>query len=164
MQIARHLFASVFISAMIAALLSLLPALERPDRHDTDVTAFHPFKERVVTEETLVDFLSNFRETDEIRTVDLEGEVLSIRVDFKDSATDRQVYDKVLSLIRHSLVHTENVSTVRLRVHVAAGEDWMVEARREDLKQDPQMKNAKELPSQKYMERMFQVKPVGFGP
>lgn len=155
--LARRLFASVFVSLMAAALLSLLPALGEKAGEGEGVPAFGPTKQKVLTEETLADFLSGQPEGLRVIHADLERGDLRLRL--KRAGGPREsVYQGTLHMIRGALVHTSNVESVTLSVLGADQPLLTVYATRSDLAADPEMKRMKELTAKEYLRQMFRLK------
>lgn len=155
--LARRLFASVFVCLMAASLLSLLPALGGKVGEGEGVPAFGSTKQKVLTEESLADFLSGQPEGLRVIHADLEGEDLRLRL--KRAGGPREsVYQGTLDMIRGALVHTNNVESVTLSVFGTDQPLLTVYATRSDLATDPEMKRAKGLTAEEYLRRMFRLK------
>lgn len=155
--LARRLFASVFVSLMAAALLSLLPALQG-SREGKDVPAFGSLKQRVLTEETLADFLSGQWEGLRVMHADWDGGDLRLRLKRTEGSRE-SFYNDMLKMIRGVLVYTSNVDSVTLAVSSETGKAlFTVYAARTDLVADPGMKGTKGLTAEEYLKRTFRLK------
>ncbi|QKG84322.1 hypothetical protein GXN76_07435 [Kroppenstedtia pulmonis] len=160
MQLARHLFASVFISVMIAALLSLVPSLDQRALPDREIPVFHPFRERVVTESTLVSFLSGHAKVMRIIQADVKEGRLWLSLSVPETVSKNRVYEEMLHVIRNALIYTDNITQVRMDVQLTGDQKLFVEAKKEDLAQDPGMKNSRNLPPKKYLQEQFHFQAV----
>ncbi|SDC45796.1 hypothetical protein SAMN04488112_10893 [Melghirimyces thermohalophilus] len=153
--LARRLFASVFISLMAAALLSLLPTLDRQSGAGGETPVFGPMKERVVTDENLADFL--LQQPIQLRVVHVEWDQGGVRLDMQQSeGTEAALYQDLLTLLKGFLVRTSNVASVELNAVAANhGTKVTVYAKRSDISQDPGMKQAESMSAQAYLKRTF---------
>lgn len=160
MQLARHLFASVFISVMIAALLSLVPSLDYRLLPDREIPAFQPFRERVVTESTLVSFLSGHAKVMRILQADVKEGRLWLSLSVSDTVSENRVYEEMVHVIRNALIYTDNITLVRMDVQFTGNRKLFVEAQKEDLARDPGMKNRRNLPPEKYLQEQFHLQVI----
>jgi hypothetical protein len=161
-RLARHLFASVFLSAMLAALLSVLPSLSTPGGESSDEPVFRPDSSVWISRDSLVDFLVEQPVSLQFLRASWDDGHLSLDLASEEWDPDR-VHADLFTLVRSSLVTAKNVETLRFQVY-RPGEDapWVtVEAAREDLVRDPTMENREGLSPRQYLERTFQVRHSG---
>lgn len=156
-RLARALFASVFLSVMLAALLSLAPVLS--NRESGSLPAFRVEKPIHLTEGTLVDFLS--RQPMHMRLHHVEWERNRLSLDFSTARLTSEQYREMYLLIQRTLTQTDNVESVRLTVYDASPATpaplMTVRATRGDLRESP-VQQESGWSYQQLMERFFEVK------
>ncbi|MFC4078093.1 hypothetical protein [Salinithrix halophila] len=159
-KLARRLFASIFLSVMAAALLSLVPALEEQGRKEPELPVFRPDAPVDLTEHNLVDFLARRPPGLEVRRADWKAGTLNLSLSASGSEERRS--RELLTLIRSLLVHTENVNTLRLEVEADVYR-FLIDAKRADLDKDPGMKGMNSTSPESYLLRTFRVIPSDEG-
>ena len=159
-RLARRLFASVFLSAMLAALLSTVPALSTLPESTRDEPVFRPVSTVWITEDSLVDFLAGQPISLRILRVSWENGRLSLDLEAGEAMGEDRIHADLFTLIRNSLVKARNVESLRFRVYRFGNRDpWVsVEAGRGDLARDPEMRNGEGWSYRRYLERTFHVK------
>jgi hypothetical protein len=157
-RLARALFASVFLSVMLAALLSLAPVLSK--RGSGSLPVFRVDQPIHLTEETLVDFLS--RQSMDMRLHHVEWKRNSISLDLSTGRLTNDRYREMYLLIQRTLTQTDNVESIRLTVYHASPatpEPLMtVRATRRELRESPEVQQESGRSYQQYLERYFEVK------
>jgi hypothetical protein len=157
-RLARALFASVFLSVMLAALLSLAPVLSKHGSGSLPV--FRVEQPMHLTEGTLVDFLS--RQSMNMRLHHVEWERNSLTLDLSTTRLTNERYREMYLLIQRTLTQTDNVESVRLTVYDASPATpaplMTVRATRGDLRKSPAVQQESERSYQQYLERFFEVK------
>lgn len=162
-RLARYLFASVFLSAMLAAILSLLPGLWDGSSSFEEIPAFRPAQSIHLSETTLVDFLLDQPIETRILHADWQDQQLTLHLKEDRQRGEAGLYRDLFVLIKSGLVTAENVQSVRLNVYVGESQEnpLSILANRTQLKRDPGMKNSKKLSHKQYIEEMFQFVPQG---
>jgi hypothetical protein len=156
-RLARALFASVFLSVMLAALLSLAPVLSKHGSGSLPVLGVEqPIH---LTEGTLVDFLS--RQPMQMRLSHVEWEHNGLSLDLKTARLTNERYQEMYLLIQSTLTQTDNVESVRLTVYDASPATaplMTVLATRADLRGSPAVQKESGQSYRQYLERFFEVK------
>lgn len=163
-RLARYLFASVFLSAMLAALLSLIPGLAGENKEEgKGIPAFRLGESTQLSERTLVDFLLEHQLDNQIIYADWQEPELTLHLVADPQGEEDRLYRDLFMLIKGGLVTTDNVQRVRLNVYdddqVSDQYKFSILANRAQLEEDPSMKNHSRLPYREYIENAFQVIP-----
>lgn len=162
-RLARYLFASVFLSAMLAAVLSLIPGLIGKQEEREGIPAFRLGEAARLTERTLVDFLLEHQLENRIIYADWQEPELTLHLVADPQGEEDRLYRDLFMLIKSGLVTTTNVQVVRLNVYddeqVSEQYRFSILAHRAQLREDPSMKNRSRLSYREYIENAFQVIP-----
>ncbi|MDN4594218.1 hypothetical protein [Polycladomyces subterraneus] len=157
-RLARALLASVFLSVMLAVLLSLAPVMSK--RGSGSLPVFQVEQPIHLTEGTLVDFLS--RQPMEMRLHHVEWERNNLSLDLSTTRLTNERYREIYLLIQRTLTQTDNVASVRLTVYNASPATpellMTVRATRVDLRESPVVHQESGRSYLQYLERFFEVK------
>lgn len=152
--IAYRLFASVFVSVLLAALLSMLPLLKQMKAEEGVPVVGQP-GEYQLEAGNLVDFLLAEGEGWNWERADWNDGRLELVGMWNGSDTDG-VYEDLFHLIRSTLVYTANVEELRVNATMRNTTKLLVlQASRQQLKNDVRMENRPGLSPQEYLERRF---------
>ncbi|PTM58677.1 hypothetical protein [Desmospora activa] len=154
--IARRLFASVFVSVLLAALLSMLPLLDQVNT-EKEVPAFGPSGDDRLEAGNLVDFLVKEGEGWEWERADWNDGRLELVGRWSGSSSDG-VYEDLFRLTRSALVYTANVEELHVSATVGDSTKILVlRASRQQLGHDTQMENGTGFTPQEYLQRNFHL-------
>ncbi|SEN27836.1 hypothetical protein [Lihuaxuella thermophila] len=156
--LAKRLFATVFLSVLLASLLSLIPMLEQHGDENSELPVFEPATEKKLSENQLVDFLLSQSLRMQLKRVDWKNEgSLFLELEQTPGMSQEAMYRELFRIVKNCLVETENIQIVRLYVHGANVNDFLLEAGRKQIAGDPQMKNINHWTDKKYLEEMFEI-------
>lgn len=157
-RLPRALLASVFLSVMLASLLSLAPILAK--RGSGSLPVFQTMQPIHLTEGTLVDFLSRQPIHMRFRHVEWERDHLSL--DLSASRLTDENYREMYLLIQRTLTQTDNIQSVLLTVYDTSSAVpaplMSVRATRGDLREKPAAQYEPGRFYRQYLERLFEVK------
>lgn len=154
----RRLLATVFLSVLLASLLSLVPMIAKNEGADKkEVSVFQPITIKKLSKEVLVDYVMGLSLQMDMQKMDWEQDSLYLEMNRPDHLSDEKMYQELFRVIHNSLVEVENIQEVQLVVHQSGTPPLMIEAKREDLHRDPDMKNETGLTDREYLEQMFNV-------
>jgi hypothetical protein len=152
--IARRLFASVFVSVLLAALLSMLPLLEQMETQE-EVPAFGSHRPIRLTSENLVDFLLAEEARWDWKRVDWNGKRLEWDASWNGTNEDILIED-LYHLTQSAFVVTSNVQEIDASFHLEGTDQHLVfRASRRQLGEDTHMENPSGLSPRQYLEQRF---------
>ncbi|MDR6224507.1 hypothetical protein [Desmospora profundinema] len=154
--IARRLFASIFVSVLLAALLSLLPLMEQKGAGE-EVPAFGSPGERRLAADNMVDFLLGEGGSWDWERADWNEGRLELAAIWRGSDPDG-VYKDLFRLTQSALVHTSNVQELQVSVVIRNSPRILVlRASRQQLGNDSRMENRAGFSPREYLERRFHL-------
>jgi hypothetical protein len=155
--LAQRLLGTVFLSVLLASLLSLIPMLSQHGHENSELAVFQPETEKKLSENQLVDFLLSQSLQMQLKRAEWNKGSLFLELEQTPGMSQEAMYRELFRIVKNCLVETENIQTVRLYVHGANFNDFLLEAGRKQIAKDPQMKNINHLSDKKYLEEMFEV-------
>lgn len=154
----QRLLAPVLIAVLLAALLSTVPIMSEKWSAQQAVGVFRPQTFQKLTKERVADYLLSHSLQIQVVRVDWNQPTFFVELSQPSSMSEETMTKEVYQLIRNSLVEIDNIEDVRLVIHRDEEASWLIIAKRDQLKNDPEMLNQKQLPYKEYLEQTFHVK------
>jgi hypothetical protein len=148
----RRVALCLLLSLFLVSLLSLIPLFMSQQESAAPVMG------QEKSYQTVIDLVAQHDRLP-LKRLDVQEKQLFFELD-QQKLSDGQLYSQAMLLLKNLFLSVPTVQEIQLVVHNRHDEMIQINAKRQQLRQDPMMQNRRHWPAKQYLQKMFTWKRI----